>query len=70
MRAEVFTILEDNSYEKPKVSQENLLINEMIREYMEFNHYKYSKSVFVKGIFFQKNRFDCSKKDTNRFFLN
>ena len=53
LRAEVFTILEDNSYEKPKVSQENLLINEMIREYMEFNHYKYSKSVFVKGKFFK-----------------
>ena len=49
LRAEVFTILEDNSYEKPKVSQENLLINELIREYMEFNHYKYSKSVFLKG---------------------
>jgi lisH domain-containing protein FOPNL len=55
LRAEVFTILEDNSYEKPKVSQENLLINEMIREYMEFNHYKYSKSVFVKGIFPSKS---------------
>lgn len=49
LRAEVFKILEDNSYEKPRVSQENLLINELIREYMEFNHYKYSKSVFTKG---------------------
>lgn len=49
LRAEIFEILEDNSYEKPRISQENLLINELIREYLEFNHYKYSKSVFLKG---------------------
>ncbi len=49
LRAEVFNILEDNSNEKPIISQENLLINELIREYMDFNHYKYSKSVFLKG---------------------
>lgn len=48
LRAEVYTVLEDNSFEKPRISQENLLINELIREYMEFNHYKYSKSVFLK----------------------
>lgn len=52
LRAEIFEILEDNSYEKPRVSQENLLINELIREYMDFNSYKYSKSVFLKGIWF------------------
>ena len=49
LRAELFNILEDNSSEKPIVSQENLLINELVREYMDFNHYKYSKSVFLKG---------------------
>jgi lisH domain-containing protein FOPNL len=49
LRSEVFSILEDNSYEKPRISQENLLINELIREYMDFNNYKYSKSVFLKG---------------------
>ncbi len=48
LRAEVFSILEDNSFEKPRISQENLLLNELIREYMDFNHYKYSKSVFLK----------------------
>ena len=65
LRAEVFTILEDNSYEKPKVSQENLLINELIREYMEFNHYKYSKSVFLKGILFlnDSNEFISTKSN-------
>ena len=50
LRAEVFSILEDNTFEKPRVSQENLLINELIREYMDFNHYKYSKSVFLNKL--------------------
>ena len=49
LRAEVYNILEDNASPKPSVSQENLLINELIREYMEFNRYRYSKSVFLKG---------------------
>lgn len=55
LRAEIFSILEDNSYEKPKLSQENLLINDLIREYMDFNHYNYSKSVFLKGNYKEKN---------------
>ncbi len=50
LRAEIYAILEDNSFEKPRLSQENLLINDLIREYMDFNNYKYSKSVFLKGI--------------------
>lgn len=49
LRAEIFSVLEDNTLDKPIVSQENLLINELIREYMDFNHYQYSKSVFLKG---------------------
>ncbi len=48
LRAEVFSILEDSSFEKPRLSQENLLLNELIREYMDFNHYRYSKAVFLK----------------------
>ncbi len=57
LRAEVFSILEDCSSEKPVVSQENLLINELIREYMDFNHYKYSKSVFQKGKFWMRRTY-------------
>ena len=49
MRAELYHLLEDNITEKPKVSQENLLLNELIREYMDFNSYRYSKSIFLKG---------------------
>lgn len=34
---------------KPALSNENLVINELIREYMEFNGYKHSLSVFMPG---------------------
>ncbi|KAG9477060.1 centrosomal protein 20 isoform X1 [Eleutherodactylus coqui] len=45
VRAEVFAALDDQSEVKPVLSHENLLINEMIREYLEFNKYKYTSSV-------------------------
>ncbi len=40
IRAEVFTALDaDSSAGKPKLSNENMIINEMIREYLEYNRY-------------------------------
>ncbi|KAM3916376.1 centrosomal protein 20 [Leptodactylus fuscus] len=47
VRAEVFAALDDQSEPRPVLSHENLLINEMIREYLEFNKYKYSSSVLT-----------------------
>lgn len=35
--------------EKPALSDETLLVNELIREHLNWNGYKYSKSVFVQG---------------------
>ena len=49
LRAEIFTSLEDNNDQIPKLPQENLIINELIKEYLEFNEYKYTSSVFLKG---------------------
>ncbi|KAH0632069.1 hypothetical protein JD844_020130 [Phrynosoma platyrhinos] len=37
IRAEVFNALDDQSEPRPSLSHENLLINELIREYLEFN---------------------------------
>jgi hypothetical protein len=51
LRAEIFTVLEDPTLEKPKIPHENLLINELIKEYLDFNGYKYTNSVFTKGNF-------------------
>ncbi|XP_072319029.1 centrosomal protein 20 [Eucyclogobius newberryi] len=48
IRAEVFSALEQNTQPlRPQLSHENLLINELIREYLEFNKYKYSASVLA-----------------------
>ncbi len=47
IRAEVFNALDDQTEPKPSLSNENLLINELIREYLEFNNYMYTNSVLI-----------------------
>ncbi|XP_045214924.2 centrosomal protein 20-like [Mercenaria mercenaria] len=47
IRAEVFKSLDDQNDSKPPLSNENMIINELIREYLEFNKYKYTASVMV-----------------------
>ncbi|XP_068002955.1 centrosomal protein 20 isoform X3 [Melanerpes formicivorus] len=47
IRAEVFKALDDQSVPRPPLSHENLLINELIREYLEYNKYKYAASVLT-----------------------
>ncbi|XP_066545175.1 centrosomal protein 20 isoform X2 [Amia ocellicauda] len=47
IRAEVFSALDDQSQARPPLSHENLLINELIREYLEFNKYRYTASVLT-----------------------
>jgi len=48
LRAEIFSVLEGESPSQPaQISSENLVINELIRDYLEFNKYQHSASVFV-----------------------
>ena len=47
VRAEVFKALEDRTIERPKVPSENHLINELIREYLEFNGYHHTLSTLL-----------------------
>ncbi|CAJ1053831.1 lisH domain-containing protein FOPNL [Xyrichtys novacula] len=47
IRAEVFSALDDQREPRPPLSHENLLINELIREYLEFNKYGYTASVLT-----------------------
>ncbi|XP_062444605.1 centrosomal protein 20 isoform X2 [Rhea pennata] len=47
IRAEVFNALDDQSEPRPSLTRENLLINELIREYLEYNKYKYAASVLT-----------------------
>ncbi|XP_043945096.1 centrosomal protein 20 isoform X2 [Protopterus annectens] len=45
IRAEIFSALDDQNEPRPVLSHENLLINELILEYLEYNKYKYTASV-------------------------
>jgi lisH domain-containing protein FOPNL len=47
IRSEIFTALDNDTMGKPPLSQENMLINEMIREYLEFNQYYNTLSVLT-----------------------
>lgn len=51
IRAEVFSALNDPTDSRPLVSRENFLINELIREYLDFNQYKYASSVLTAGLY-------------------
>ena len=48
IRAEVFKAL-DEPGGRPQLSAENAIINELIREYLLFNQYKYTASVLQTG---------------------
>lgn len=49
IRSEIFSALDqsDDSQPRAPLSNTNLLINELIREYMMFNQYRYSLNVFL-----------------------
>jgi len=47
IRAEIFTALDSENAGKPALSNENMIINEMIREYLEYNKYYNAASVLM-----------------------
>ena len=47
IRAEIFTALDSDNAGKPPLSNENMIINEMIREYLEYNKYYNTSSVLI-----------------------
>ncbi len=47
IRAEIFTALDADTTGKPKLSNENLILNEIIREYLEYNRYYNTLSVML-----------------------
>ncbi|XP_057698519.1 lisH domain-containing protein FOPNL [Corythoichthys intestinalis] len=47
IRAEVFDALDAQREQRPPLSHENLIINELIREYLEFNKYRHTASVLT-----------------------
>ncbi|KRW99350.1 hypothetical protein PPERSA_02462 [Pseudocohnilembus persalinus] len=47
IRAEIFQTLNDQPSQKPKLSENNMIINELIREYLVYNDYQHSAAVFI-----------------------
>ncbi|GFR63561.1 LisH domain-containing protein FOPNL [Elysia marginata] len=47
IRAEVFAALDDQAEGKPQISNENVLIFELIREFLDYNYCKYTSTVLV-----------------------
>eukprot|EP00697_Spironema_sp_BW2_P014289 gnl/Spiro4/4697_TR2345_c0_g1_i1.p1 gnl/Spiro4/4697_TR2345_c0_g1~~gnl/Spiro4/4697_TR2345_c0_g1_i1.p1 ORF type:complete len:178 (+),score=35.05 gnl/Spiro4/4697_TR2345_c0_g1_i1:44-535(+) len=47
IRAEIFNALDDQDDFRPQLSHENLLINELIREYLEYNKYRHTLAVLI-----------------------
>ncbi|RUS88953.1 hypothetical protein EGW08_003289 [Elysia chlorotica] len=47
IRAEVFAALDDQTEGKPQISNENVLIFELIREFLDYNYCKYTSTVLV-----------------------
>ena len=47
IRSEIFTALDNDNVGKPPLSNENLIINELIREYLEYNKYYNTTSVLT-----------------------
>ncbi len=65
IRAEIFAALDDNTLPPPKLSNENLIINELIREYLMYNNYRQTLSVFLP----ETGQPDEAKAQLNRSFL-
>lgn len=40
----------ESSPETPELPKEVLLINELVREYLTWTGYKYTKSIFIQGM--------------------
>ena len=46
MRQEIYEALDNDDNPKPKLTRENFIINELIKEYFGYNDYNYSSKVF------------------------
>ena len=53
MRQSIFEAIESSDYKpKPKLTDENLIINELIREYFIYNIYLHTNRVFYLKVYF------------------
>ena len=54
MRQEIYNILDNDNdndiNQKPKLTKENIIINELIKEYFNFNGFKFSSNVLQSEV--------------------
>jgi lisH domain-containing protein FOPNL len=50
IRQSVFSAMEDPEDTRPQVCGENIIINELIREYLSFNNYRHTLAVFAPEV--------------------
>ena len=46
MRQEIYESIENDDSPKPQLTKENLIINGLIKEYLDYKNYLHSSSVF------------------------
>ena len=49
LRAEIYHMLQEETKPPPPLSNENIIINELIREYLVYNGYLFTESVLIAG---------------------
>jgi len=47
IQTEIFLALDDPTVQRPSLPPENVIINELIREYLEYNQYNHALTVFL-----------------------
>lgn len=67
MRQEIYEAIENDDNPKPKLTKENLIINELIKEYLNYNGCTHSLSVFESETGQPKDTFnrDTISKELN-----
>ena len=58
MRQEIYEAIESDDNPKPKLSKENIIINELIKDYLNYNNYTHSSSVFLSETGQPKDLYD------------
>ena len=61
MRQGIFNIIDNDNNQKPNLTKENFIINELIKEYLIYNNYTFSLNVFQSETGQTNNDFDRNK---------
>ena len=66
MRKEIYDSIENDDNPKPQLSKENLIINELIKDYLKYNNYSNSSYVFQSETGQPKDIYDRNSLSKNK----